>query len=112
MEIMKYFDVRYECLDARDDYSAKRAKGDNGISYQWATPDLLDELDQLHESELGMAGADFGASSKYDNEISGIVGKKGKDRLNEMLTAEQTRRLPDGLMLVRMVFLMLVLWNL
>jgi hypothetical protein len=92
MEIMKYFDVRYECLDARDDYSAKRAKGDNGISYQWATPDLLDELDQLHESELSMAGADFGASSEYDDDISGIIGKKGKHRLNEMLTAERTMK--------------------
>jgi len=91
-EIMKYFDVRYECLDARDDYSAKRAKGDNGISYQWATPDLLDELDQLHEAELGMAGADFGASSEYDDDISGIVGRKGKHRLNEMLTAERTMK--------------------
>ena len=92
MEIMKYFDVRYECLDARDDYSAKRAKGDNGISYQWATPDLLDELDQLHESELSMAGANFGASSEYDDDISGIIGKKGKHRLNEMLTAERTMK--------------------
>ncbi|KIM72479.1 hypothetical protein PILCRDRAFT_81835, partial [Piloderma croceum F 1598] len=26
MEIMKYFNLRYECLDARDDYSAKRDK--------------------------------------------------------------------------------------
>ncbi|KIM79447.1 hypothetical protein PILCRDRAFT_74363, partial [Piloderma croceum F 1598] len=26
MEIMKYFNVQYECLDARDDYSAKRDK--------------------------------------------------------------------------------------
>ncbi|KIM77652.1 hypothetical protein PILCRDRAFT_11911, partial [Piloderma croceum F 1598] len=34
MEIMKYFNLRYECLDARDDYSAKRDKNDNGISYQ------------------------------------------------------------------------------
>jgi PIF1-like helicase len=91
-DIMKYFDVRYECLDGRDDYSAKRAKGDNGISYQWATPDLLDKLDQLHEAELGMAGADFGASSEYDDDISGIVGRKGKHRLNEMLTAEQTMK--------------------
>src|SRR6267154_6312720 len=52
MEIMKYFDVHYECLDARDDHYAQRAKGDNVISFQWATPDLLDELNQLHESEI------------------------------------------------------------
>ena len=32
MEIMKYFNVRYECLDARDDYSAKKDKSDD-ISY-------------------------------------------------------------------------------
>jgi len=54
-EIMKYFDVRYECLDARDDYSAKRAKVTMVFLTSGATPDLLDELDQLHEAELGMA---------------------------------------------------------
>src|SRR5882762_6611769 len=62
MEIMKYFNVRFECLDARDDFSAKRDKGgDNNICYQWATSDILTELDDLHDSEQATSGADFGS---------------------------------------------------
>ena len=29
LEIMKYFNVQYECLDARDDYAAQMKKGEN-----------------------------------------------------------------------------------
>ncbi|KAH7908099.1 hypothetical protein BJ138DRAFT_1013472, partial [Hygrophoropsis aurantiaca] len=36
IEIMKNFNVRYECLDARDDYSAKRREGeDSGPNPTW-----------------------------------------------------------------------------
>ena len=28
LEIMKYFNVRYECLDARDDYAAQMKKAE------------------------------------------------------------------------------------
>jgi len=90
MQIMNYFNVRYECLDARDDHYAKRAKGNGGISYQWATPELLDELDELHDSELVMAGADFnGTDYEDEGNMLTAVGKKGKRRNNDMLTAER-----------------------
>ena len=43
LEIMKYFNVQYECLDARDDYSAQMKKGENiGIFSNW---DVYDNLD-------------------------------------------------------------------
>jgi hypothetical protein len=59
MEVMKYFNVRYECLDARDDYSAKRDKEDDDkIKYQWATAETLDALDDTHYAEA-YSGADF-----------------------------------------------------
>ncbi|KIM77367.1 hypothetical protein PILCRDRAFT_56408, partial [Piloderma croceum F 1598] len=92
MEIMKYFNLRYECLDARDDYSAKRDKNDNGISYQWATADVLDDLDDLHDSEIALMGADFDPGKEYDVEEDAInaLGKKGMSRKNEMLATERT----------------------
>jgi hypothetical protein len=35
-EIMKYFNVRYECLDARDDFAAQMKKGEHaGILSNW-----------------------------------------------------------------------------
>src|ERR1700674_2735908 len=78
MEIMKYFNLRYECLDARDDYSAKRDKKDGGISYQWATANVLDDLDNLHDSELALMGADFDPGEEYAVEEDAInaLGKK------------------------------------
>jgi hypothetical protein len=92
MEIMKYFNLRYECLDARDDYSAKRDKKDGGISYQWATANVLDDLDDLHDSELALMGADFDLGEEYAVEEDAInaLGKKGMSRRNEMLATERT----------------------
>ena len=100
LEIMKYFNVRYECLDARDDYSAKRSKEDGGFSYPWATPDVLDELDRLHDSELAVSGADFDPGAEYDGvegDILNVLGKWGKNRRNEMLTAERTLKMAGWL---------------
>jgi len=94
MEIMKYFNVRYECLDARDDFSAKRDKeGDDYICYQWATLDILTELDDLHDSEQAMSGADFG-SGEDENEVNTLMtlGNRGRSKRNEMLAAERTMK--------------------
>jgi hypothetical protein len=93
MEIMKYFNLRYDCLDARDDYSAKRDKKDGDISYQWATADVLDDLDDLHDSELALLGADFDPGKEYDEvegDLINSLGRKGASRRNEMLATERT----------------------
>jgi hypothetical protein len=44
---MKNFNLRYECNDARDDYSAKlKTKEDkDGIFPSWATNNVLKDLD-------------------------------------------------------------------
>jgi hypothetical protein len=40
---MKHFNVRYECLNVRDDYAAQIKKGENiGISSNWNVYDNLD----------------------------------------------------------------------
>ncbi|HXP51396.1 MAG TPA: AAA family ATPase, partial [Bacteroidia bacterium] len=55
-KIMDNFNVRYECLDARDDFSAQLKKGDNhGFFPKFMTSDILTDLDddQLQE------GAEF-----------------------------------------------------
>src|ERR1700676_5209955 len=49
LEIMKYFNVQYECLDARYDYAAQMKKGENiGIFSNWdvyniLAPDIVDD---------------------------------------------------------------------
>ena len=95
LEIMKYFNVRYECLDARDDYSTKKDKEDGGICYQWATSDVLSELDDMHDSELNTSGADFDTEKGFeglDDDNVAVLGKCGKNRMNEMLMVERTMR--------------------
>jgi len=106
MEIMKFFNVRYECLDARDDYSTKHDKEDTEkIKYQWATSDMLGSLDDMHYAEA-YSGADFNAEQLYDGyeeEAFNIPGKKGKYRREAMALAERTMNMsgwldpsPDG----------------
>jgi len=73
-QIIKYFNIRYECLDARDDYSANRKTLQNeGIFPQWATSDLLH------------SGAKFevendGIDAEYDK-----IGEEGTKVIHQML---------------------------
>ena len=100
MEVMKYFNLRYECLDAWDDYSAKKDKEDGkGICYQWTTTDTLVELDDLHDSEL-LTGGNFDPGTEYegmDGDALTILGRHAKIRSNEILVAEHTMRLAGWL---------------
>ena len=77
MKIMKYFNVSYECLDARDDYSAKTDESDD-ISYHWATSDVLDELDKLHANEPATVGTAFDSNwegEDVEGDVFSIPGK-------------------------------------
>jgi hypothetical protein len=93
LEIMKYFNVKYECLDARDDYSAKRDKDDEDkIKYQWATSDVLGALEDMHDTEA-YSGADFEVGRQYDGyeeDAFYALGKRGKNRRDAMSLAERT----------------------
>jgi hypothetical protein len=54
---MKYFNVRYECLDARDDYAAQMKKGENvGIFSNW---DVYDNLNSDILDHTSFEGDDF-----------------------------------------------------
>ena len=93
LEIMKFFNVRYEHLDAHDDYSAKHNKDDQDkIKYQWATSDVLNILDDMHDTEA-YSGADFEVGKQYEGyeeESFNIIGKRGKYRREAMSLAERT----------------------
>ena len=93
LEIMKYFNARYECLDARDDYSAKRDKdGQDEIKYQWADSNGLNALDDMHYAEA-YSGADFDGDKQYehcDEEEFNVLGKRAKSRREAMALAERT----------------------
>jgi hypothetical protein len=54
LEIMKYFNVWYECLDARDDYAAQMKKGESiGNFSNWDVYNNLDSDIMDHNSYEG-----------------------------------------------------------
>jgi len=98
LQIMKYFNIRYECLDARDDFSTKYNKSDAElIHYQWIMQDTLDELDKEYYS---YNGDDFGIDQNVDNmegEHFNIPGPKGLHKLHTMMNAERTMQISGWL---------------
>ena len=66
VQVMGNFNIRYECLDARDDFSAqlKQGKGSSdGIFPQFMTSELLSDLDDDHMHD----GANFGVDDDSAN---------------------------------------------
>ena len=78
-QIMKYFNVRYECLDACDDFSAR---GDDGcLVFQWKPDNSESHLDDLDEDEyMAMAGASFSVDTEETEE-----GRKYQDNFEKRL---------------------------
>ena len=89
---MDFFNIRYECNDARDDFSAQLKKGDTsgGDNPQWMSSEVaddMDDLDQLHQ------GDDFGAGEGSDDEDYGKnkysePGILGRRKMAEMEAAK------------------------
>lgn len=45
---MKNMNIRYECLDARDDFHAQMKKGTKGmVNWAESDPQIFDDLDQM-----------------------------------------------------------------
>ena len=88
---MKNFNVRYECNDARDDYSAQLKKGNNeGGLFPQMNSDIINSLDDDVDH---LEGADFGDNEPDDENDYGVnkyttLGRLGKLRHQEM---EETR---------------------
>src|SRR5882762_9268200 len=85
LDIMKYFNVRYECLDARDDYAAQMKKGDNvGIFSNW---DIYNNLDSDLVNHNSFEGGDFTCDINMVNVDD--IGTKTEKRNRDMLHVEQ-----------------------
>lgn len=96
IDIMKNFNVRYECLDARDDYSTQRDKDNNEqISYPWATSDNLSMLDDIHDREHAFEAVALDMDEHYEHyeDMLKIPGKYGHQRNATMASAERTMRM-------------------
>ena len=90
LQIMQYFNIRYECNDARDDYSAQLKKGDaSGGLFPWLSPDTVDDLDDINAYDQG---GDFGDENHSEEECGTSkyagLGKIGKNNQDEMSTTK------------------------
>ena len=86
LEKMKYFNVRYECLDTRDDYAAQMKKGANvGIFSNW---DIYDSLNSDINDHDFFEGDDFACN--IDNVIQDNIGPKTAKHNRDMLHVQQT----------------------
>lgn len=88
LRLMDNFNLRYECNDARDDYSAKLKVNDNiGSDFaSWATRGLLNELDTNMDDNYF---DDDNADTPLDDSIYLDPCSKHLESLNKMRAIEQ-----------------------
>ena len=108
LQLMNYFNIRYECNDARDDFSAKLKTGDasNEIFPNWMSSDVLNELDDDNIDQTN-EGDDFGDEEGSENDSVNkytTLGPYGKQAQAQMDATENILRSagwlddsPDGL---------------
>ena len=108
LQLMDNFNIRYECNDARDDYSAQLKNGScpDGIFPNWLSSEVVEDIESANEE---YQGDDFGDGDGDDNEEYGInkyssLGPHGKLIQAQMDAAENSVRnagwlddSPDGL---------------
>jgi hypothetical protein len=103
MELMKFFTIRYDCLDARDDFSAQRKEGQrNSGGFTLHDDDMMDDLDCSH-LERQMLENEF----DVDEDALDVEGPPGRMNLvrkrnmqemeNIMTNAGWLDTSPDGL---------------
>src|SRR6202167_2752778 len=81
-ELMRFFNIRYECNDARDDYSKllKQQNATDGVFPHWFRADDNDNFDGDNYDD----GDDFAAHEEHEVDQYTSVGKKGQQRLEQM----------------------------
>ena len=79
---MRFFNIHYECNDARDDYSKllKQQNATDGVFPHWFKADDNDNFDGDDFDD----GGDFTVHEEYEADLYTSVGKKGQQRLKQM----------------------------
>jgi hypothetical protein len=76
-ELMKFFNIHYECNDARDDYSKllKQQNATDGVFPHWFR---ADDNDDNFDGDNFDDGGDFTVHEEYEADLYTSVGKKGQ----------------------------------
>ncbi|KIM71375.1 hypothetical protein PILCRDRAFT_82854 [Piloderma croceum F 1598] len=90
-ELMKFFNIHYECNDARDDYSKllKQKNTTDGVFPHWFRADDNDNFDgDNYDNEN-----DFIVHEEHEVDQYTSVGKKGQQRLEQMAEIQKISRI-------------------
>src|SRR5882724_2266956 len=82
IELMKFFNICYECNDARDDYSKllKQKNATDGVFPHWfASDNSGNNVDDNYDDE-----ADFTSHEEYEMDQYTSIGKRGHQRIEQM----------------------------
>ena len=79
---MRFFNIRYECNDARDDYSKllKQQNATDGVFPHWFRADDNGNFDGEDYDD----GGDFAVHEEHEADQYTSIGKKGQQRLEQM----------------------------
>ena len=83
-QLMKFFHIKYECNDARDDFSAKRKQVENGVN----APFYMSNKDI---DELDVQGVIYDNISHQENREEDIVNASNWNAVSEAEVLRQTR---------------------
>jgi hypothetical protein len=81
-ELMKFFNIRYECNNARDDYSKilRQKNVTDGVFPHWFSSDDNNDFDGDDYDE----GDDFIGHKEYEDDQYTSIGKRGHQRIEQM----------------------------
>lgn len=88
LELMKYFNLKYECLDARDDFSAQLKQGEGQNMFD-AFDEGYEMDDDIHHHQTLSNGEEFDYDDEYLN-VGIEIGKNTRNMMNKMDEARNT----------------------
>ena len=79
---MRFFNIHYECNDARDDYSKllKQKNATDGVFPHWFGADDNDNFD----GDNNDGGSDFTVNEEHEADQYTSIGRKGQQRIEQM----------------------------
>ena len=88
LRLMKIFNIRYECLDARDDYRAQMKKGLSPMFGSWDTEEFEEQLtDVPNVYGLDATQADDSAINPHNSGPTHYKHMREMEMVNQMMTS-------------------------
>ena len=107
-ELMKYFNLKYECLDARDDYAAQLKQGEGVGIFSVSDGDYEDNIEGVYHSQ-GYGDGEFECEDDKIR-IGRDIGQATNSTINLRNEMHNIMRTSGCLIRVQMVHLSMEIW--